>query len=305
MANPSFTGSYSVTTQYLPGDYVTYGGKLYQAKLSNNAISPTNNTVWTLVSSTFAFIGVWSTNTTYSIGQTVIDGSNYGYISLANTNLGNQPNTSPTQWRVFNNNYINVVSNQPGDMQYEGATTPVRLPIGSLNQVLTVSNTGLPVWANTQNPIGNTTNLFVNSVTTNNLLTSNTVTSNTYFYPNGESPGYTYTLDDISSQFDGMATSFILTYNGTPIAPNNPNQVQLQIGNISVYPNSKSFDYFNLTTEIYTQQNGFTVSGNTITFATAPLQGMGFYGTYKTSADQMPPFYFYQVPFAPLNIMLS
>jgi hypothetical protein len=193
-----------------------------------------------------------------------------------------------------------------------------------VGQVLTVANNGLPIWANTVVAISNTSNLVVNSVTSNTAglgllttntitsntatlysLTTNTITSNTFLYPNGESPGYTYALDDISSYFDGIATSFTLRYNGISIAPNNPNQVQVQIGNIPVYPNSKAFDYFNLTTEIYTQQNGFTLTGNTITFATAPLQGMSFYGTYRTSADQLPPFYLYQVPFAPLNIMLS
>ena len=352
MLNLSFTGSYSVTTNYLPGDYVIYGGNLYRALIQNTAIKPTNGTYWVLTSTGFSFKDIWSPNTTYSIGQTVIDGSNTSYLSLANTNIGNQPNTSTSYWRTFGNNYIRIVTNQPGDIQYEGNTAPVRLPIGNVGQILTVSNTGLPVWANTNLPTTNFsltgnltsngvfTNVFTsNIVTTNtatigyqtvntstigiatinvaivntstigiltsNSVTSNSVTSNTYNYSNGESPGYTYALDDISSQFDGMATSFTLTYNGTPIAPNNPNQVQVEIGNVPVYPNTKSFDYVNLTTEIYTQQNGFTISGNTVTFATAPLQGMSFYGTYRTSADQMPPFYFYQVPFAPLNIMLS
>ena len=303
MANPSFTGSYSVTTQYLPGDYVTYGGKLYQSKLTNKAISPTNNTVWTLVSSTFAFKGVWSTNTTYSIGQTVIDGSNYGYISLADTNLGNQPNTSPTQWRVFNNNYINVVSNQPGDMQYEGVTTPVRLPIGTAGQVLSVSSNGFPAWANAS--VFPSDIAIANSITTSTFVANTAVVANTYLYPNGESPGYTYTLDDISVQFDGLTRSFALTYNnGTAIAPNNPNQVQVYFGNIPVLPTNKLYDYFNLV-ETYVFNSGFYITGNTINFATAPIAGMPFYGTYRTSADQMPTFNFYQTPFSALNIMLG
>jgi hypothetical protein len=323
MLIPSYAGVYSVSTIYNAGDFVVYGGKLYQAQSQNLGATPIlNSSVWTLVSSSFSMLGNWNANTSYSVGQ-VISYANTFFLSLANTNTGNQPNISTTTWRTFGNT-SSIITLQPGDLQYQGNTSLQRLPIANVGQVLTVANNGLPIWANTVVAISNTSNLVVNSVTSNTAtlyslttntitsntatlysLTTNTITSNTFLYPNGESPGYTYALDDISSYFDGIATSFMLTYNGIPITSTNPNQVQVQIGNVPVYANSKAFDYFNITTEIYTQQNGFTLTGNTITFATAPLQGMSFYGTYRTSADQLPPFYLYQVPFAPLNIMLS
>jgi hypothetical protein len=173
MINTSFTGRYSVTTNYLSGDYVLYGGKLYQAITNNTATSPANVSVWTLISPSFSWLGNWSIDTTYSIGQSVSYG-NTKYLCLVNSNVGNQPDISPNQWRIFNNNYNAVVTNQPGDIQYEGITKPIRLPVGNTTQVLTVSNLGFPVWANTFS-VNATANVYY--VATNGIDDTNSGTS--------------------------------------------------------------------------------------------------------------------------------
>jgi hypothetical protein len=327
MAN-TFTGYYSTTTTYNPNDYTIYGGKLYKATNTNLGAAPIFNPgVWVVASNTFTYKSYWSANTSYNVGDTVRY-ANTSFVLVGNTSNNQIPGTIGSNWKVFNDNYKTIVTYEPGDIQYEGTILPQRLPIGNTYEVLSIINNNI-AWADltklpsSSNVIANTiitntltsngaailSTVTTNTVTTNtlttNTVTSNTVTSNNFTYSNGESVGFIYTLDDISSYFDGISTSFSLTYNGIPIAPNNPNQVQVEIGNISIYPNNRSTDYFNHVSEIYTQQNGFTLSGNVITFATAPMNGMGFYGTYKTSSDKLPPFYFYQLPFSPLNIMLN
>lgn len=146
MQTLSFTGSYSIYTSYKTNDYVTYGGKLYRCLLQNSAVSPQNETYWQLVSNIFTMRGSWQSNTQYYIGQSTLY-SNVGYICLANTTVSNQtPDKEPSFWRVFNNNYQTIVTNQPGDLQYEGNTVPQRLPIGNTSQILSVLGQGSPSW---------------------------------------------------------------------------------------------------------------------------------------------------------------
>ena len=328
MLTRSFAGIYSVTTIYAPGDLVVFSGKLYQAQSQNLGASPLlNPSVWSLVASNLTWSGAFLPGLTYSLGQ-IVTYNNNSFISLSNINVGQQPDISPNWWRVFSNTSPSITL-QAGDLQYQGNTFIQRLPIGNTNQVLTVSNTGLPVWANT---FGLPADLTVaNSFTTNfitantatvsgnitiggtlsaGILTANTVaynqlTSNTYQYNNGEAVGYIYALDNISPDFDGVTTTFPLTYNnGTAAYPNNPNQLRIVIGNNDVLPTTQLYDYQNLT-EINLFNSGFIITGNTVTFATAPLRGMSFYGTFRTSQDLMPTFNFYQTPFTPLNIMLG
>lgn len=46
-----------------------------------------------------AFLGLWSSSTTYAANVVVVDSSGLGYLSLAGTNLNHTPSTSPTWWR--------------------------------------------------------------------------------------------------------------------------------------------------------------------------------------------------------------
>jgi hypothetical protein len=140
--------------------------------------------------------------------------------------------------------------------------------------------------------------------TTSSVITSaNTVTASSFRYTNGEVPGYTYQLDDISNRFNGSTVSFPLTYNdGTTIAPNNPNKITITVGNVPVTPARYIRDFFNLPEfAVFTQ--GYVISGSTITFATPPLRGMNFYGEVRTNQDLAPTFTFKQAPFSALNIM--
>lgn len=50
---------------------------------------------------------------------------------------------------------------------------------------------------------------------------------------------------------------------------------------------------------------GFTVSGNTITFSSPPMSGMGFFGYMKNNNDKQQPFVLKTVPFDEINIMFS
>ena len=109
----------------------------------------------------------------------------------------------------------------------------------------------------------------------------------------------TFTLDDISSQFNGAQTTFTLTYSNNTvtsanISPTDPNKLQIFVGNVLVNtnPNVYNYDYVDLTefqvTNTYvngTFNSGWYLSGNSnniINFATPPLSGMSFNGYWKT-----------------------
>jgi hypothetical protein len=113
-------------------------------------------------------------------------------------------------------------------------------------------------------------------------------------------------LDDIGVLFDGVTTRFPISYdNGIPYSPNNPSQLTIVIGNNNVWPNRyATVDYQNLP-EIPLFTQGFAVSGSNITFATAPLKGMPFYGTVRTNRDLMPTWKYKNTPIPALNIMLG
>ena len=127
------------------------------------------------------------------------------------------------------------------------------------------------------------------------------ITANSYNYSDGTSPGWTYQLDDISGLFNGTTTSFPLTVNGSAIAPNNLNQLQIYIGNVPIFPSQYLVDYFNLS-PLYTFRWGFYLTKNIITFSSAPFNGMPFWGLFKNNNDRMPTFLTKQTPYSALNI---
>lgn len=109
-------------------------------------------------------------------------------------------------------------------------------------------------------------------------------------------------VDDLSFQFDGIKKSFTLTTDGTSLSPSNPNNLQVFVGGIQVFPTKYAYDYFNLP-EISVFNSGFKLSGNTITFATAPSRNMNFYGLSRSEITGS--FNYKQTPFSALNIMLG
>ena len=153
----------------------------------------------------------------------------------------------------------------------------------------------------------NSTTFSNTSIFTGNIVISNTITtSNNFINKAGVPVGYTYFLDDLSFQFDGVKKSFVLTYDdgSSNAVAVSPNQLNINIGNVPVRPIRYIIDYHNLP-EVSLFKSGFILSGNSIVFATAPHRGMSFYGTMINNGDATPPFTFKQLPFTALSIMLG
>jgi hypothetical protein len=149
-------------------------------------------------------------------------------------------------------------------------------------------------------------NITANTVTANNF---GNVTANSFSYADGTGPGFTYFLDDISGAFNGVDVTFPLSSNGQPLTPTNPNQLLIKVGNVPVLPLIYGIDYFNLalTSKALSRLSypGFTISGNTITFSSPPMAGMGFFGYMQNTNDKQQPFTLKTVPFDEINIMFS
>ena len=74
-------------------------------------------------------------------------------------------------------------------------------------------------------------------------------------------------IDDISGDFDGSDTTFTLKVAGVNIEPVNAQQLIISVGGV-----------------MQNAGDDFTVSGAVITFTTAPISGLTFFGTYLGSA---------------------
>jgi hypothetical protein len=109
-------------------------------------------------------------------------------------------------------------------------------------------------------------------------------------------------IDDLSFQFDGSKKDFVLRTDGTAISPSNPNNLQIFVGGIQIFPTKYAYDYFNLP-EVSVFNSGFKITGNTISFATPPSKNMNFYGLARSEISSS--FIYKQVPFTALNIMLG
>ena len=85
----------------------------------------------------------------------------------------------------------------------------------------------------------------------------------------GRSParGQNREIDDISSSFNGILTSFNLRVSGTAVYPASTNQLFVSVGGVLQNP---STDY--------------TVSGDQITFTTAPASGLDFFAIMQGDA---------------------
>jgi hypothetical protein len=68
-------------------------------------------------------------------------------------------------------------------------------------------------------------------------------------------------IDDISSGFNGVTTTFNLTSSSTAVTPGTPNALIISLGGVVQEPTSS-----------------YTVSGSTITFTTAPAASTAFFG---------------------------
>jgi len=70
-------------------------------------------------------------------------------------------------------------------------------------------------------------------------------------------------IDDISGSFNGSTTDFTLTSSNTVIEPTNAQQVVISLGGV-----------------LQNVNDDYTINGSTITFTTAPVDGLTFFGTY-------------------------
>ena len=74
-------------------------------------------------------------------------------------------------------------------------------------------------------------------------------------------------LDDISGSFNGSTTTFNLTVSGAGVEPVTAQQLLISVGGVMQNPS-----------------DDFTVSGSTITFTTAPSNGLTFFGVFLGQA---------------------
>jgi len=144
----NFRGVYSAAVQYNAGDLASFGGNTWIALTSTTGTAPTpaNTTQWTTYSQGFAYIGTYSSGTTYQYNQLATYANNV-YISVSTNNTGNQPDVNPSSWSVFLPGSPDNVLQQPGDLATRNiSNATVRLPVGANGQILVVAANGTINW---------------------------------------------------------------------------------------------------------------------------------------------------------------
>lgn len=138
-------GVYSAGTAYETGDVVQYGGNTYVNKVSHSAGAylPTNTSYYDLLVEGVSHQGTYSNSTAYKIGETVIF-SNSTYRAKINTTAGQAPTdgSDNTQWALYVKGAPSGVFTTQGDIVQQGASGPVRLPIGRAGDRLRVNAAG-------------------------------------------------------------------------------------------------------------------------------------------------------------------
>lgn len=95
-----FEDSWSISTRYQPGDFVTYGGYSYVASTNNLGSIPSSNpSNWDLFTTGFRFIGDWLISTAYKVGDVIRLGG-YTYLCTDDHTGFRPPNTS--YWQRLN-----------------------------------------------------------------------------------------------------------------------------------------------------------------------------------------------------------
>ncbi len=97
----AFLGDYSSATTYKINDVVRYGAFLYvYINASNTAANlPTNTTYWSNILEGFKHRGVYSSGSTYLLGETVTYSGSI-YQTTTATTVGNTP-TNATYWKLI------------------------------------------------------------------------------------------------------------------------------------------------------------------------------------------------------------
>ena len=154
----TFVGAWSTTRSYIPGEVVRFGGYSYVAKnnigvagagKTTSPVAVGYGTQWDLIVKGFDWKSAWSSLTTYELGDTVSRNSN-SYVSVASTNFNHSPETDALgdYWNPLTEGSATNVLSATGDMIYKSGAGAAALTIGTAGQVLGVSTTGIPQWAN-------------------------------------------------------------------------------------------------------------------------------------------------------------
>lgn len=96
----NFENTWDSTTEYQPGDVVTFGGYTYVAKTINTNKQPaTQATDWDILTTGFNVVGDWNSGTNYIQGDVVKFGGNT-YVAAVN-NLNNSPSSGGSSvWKL-------------------------------------------------------------------------------------------------------------------------------------------------------------------------------------------------------------
>ena len=116
-----YKGAWINGTRYKLNDLVKVDGNIYRCTQYHTATSTFNTSNFTMWIPGQMFDLVWSSSTTYQIGDAVVYGGD-AYISKTANNLNNDPSTSTTNWGLFNvgytvrNTWSSGASYAPGDL---------------------------------------------------------------------------------------------------------------------------------------------------------------------------------------------
>eukprot|EP01035_Chromulina_nebulosa_P021964 gene21964-28436_t len=136
--------STAISVRFTIRDSVTTGAIKYRETHSittdANGMFSVNVGEGTPVSGTFASIN-WGTNAKFlQVELDPVGGSSY--IDMGTQQMMSVP------YSIYSNNGMPAVT-APGDILYSNGTNWIKLPVGTVGQILTIGSTGLPVWANT------------------------------------------------------------------------------------------------------------------------------------------------------------
>lgn len=98
----NYRGAFSMATNYLSGDVVTYGGSTYLATDTSTNKEPTDVSAWVILNVGIRPMGDWAVSTQYLPNDIVIRGNN-SYIALAAHISANFPtDLAANKWKKFN-----------------------------------------------------------------------------------------------------------------------------------------------------------------------------------------------------------
>jgi hypothetical protein len=124
-----FESEWDNGTLYQPGDLVVYGGNQYISKTFHTGSSPgagDSSANWQLFTEGFKYQDVWSSGTTYKIGE-VVTQNGYTYLAITENNNQEPPNLS--YWKQLNSGvywrgeWANSIAYKLGDAVRYGTNT--------------------------------------------------------------------------------------------------------------------------------------------------------------------------------------